>query len=270
MKRILLFTAMLLVTLTASAQYVDLGLPSGTQWKQTNEIGYYTYDGAMAEFGSQLPTVKQQDELREFCTWTWLGSGYKVIGPNGNFIYLPAAGYRSCDGIVEYVGSFGYYCSSTPTADDVSICLQFKSSAVFRNVDDRCDGQSVRLIKAIQPSSEEAEESKVHIAVEKMPEFPGGAAEMNRFLARNLRYPLKAQEKGIQGRVVCQFTVNTDGSITDVNIVRSVEASLDAEVIRLVKSMPKWTPGKQGGKFVRVRNTLPIHFKLQEGTDTGN
>jgi protein TonB len=96
-----------------------------------------------------------------------------------------------------------------------------------------------------------------------MPEFPGGAAAMNNFIVSNLRYPLLAQENGIQGRVYCQFVVNTDGSITDVNIVRGVEASLHAESVRLVKSMPKWTPGREGGKAVRCRFNLPIRFKLQ-------
>ncbi len=329
MKRILLLTAMLLVILTASAQYVDLGLPSGTQWKQTNEIGYYTYDGAMTEFGSQLPTVTQQDELREYCTWTWMGSGYKVIGPNGNFIYLPAAGGRNCNGNVYYVGSYGSYCSSTPYGSGGVYYLNFNSDRVDIGINDRCFGRSVRLIKAIQPSTEEAfkaelklivededmmeiyqeeppklelpplpqekilsdvievqdndaeveeiefnseddEDSMVHIVVEKMPEFPGGAAAMNNFIVSNLRYPLLAQENGIEGRVICQFVVNTDGSIVDIKVARGVEASLEAEAVRLVKSMPKWTPGRHGGKVVRCRYTLPIRFKLQRGEEVSN
>ena len=266
MKRILLMTVAFLFTVAAFAQYLDLGLPSGTQWKKTNEIGFYTYDEAMAEFGSQLPTVTQLDELREYCDWTWMGNGYKVIGPNGNFIYLPAAGYRYCDGTVDSEGTFGYYCSCTSTSsvsDDVSVCLQFKSSDVFRNISERCEGRSVRLVKGV-------EEPKVHISVEKMPEFPGGITEMNRFIARNLKYPLLAQENGIQGRVVCQFVVNTDGSIVDIKISRGVEDSLDAEVIRLVKSMPRWIPGRQDGKPVRVRYTLPIRFKLTDEGDKSN
>ena len=99
--------------------------------------------------------------------------------------------------------------------------------------------------------------------VEKQPEFPGGPEALNRFLARNIKYPLLAQENGIQGRVVCQYVVNTDGSIVDIQVVRGVEESLDKEAVRVIKSMPKWTPGRQGGKNVRVKCTQVIRFKLQ-------
>lgn len=109
---------------------------------------------------------------------------------------------------------------------------------------------------------EEEEEQQVFVVVEKMPEFPGGEEAMRRYLARNIRYPLIAQENGIQGRVICQFVVNADGKIVDVQVVRGVEASLDAEAVRVIQSMPSWTPGKQGGKSVRVKYTLPIRFKL--------
>lgn len=109
---------------------------------------------------------------------------------------------------------------------------------------------------------EEEEEQQIFVVVEKMPEFPGGEDAMRRYLARNIRYPLIAQENGIQGRVICQFVVNADGKIVDVQVVRGVEASLDEEAVRVIKSMPAWTPGKQGGKSVRVKYTLPIRFKL--------
>ncbi|HRR62720.1 MAG TPA: energy transducer TonB, partial [Paludibacteraceae bacterium] len=82
-------------------------------------------------------------------------------------------------------------------------------------------------------------------------------------LSENIRYPVIAQENGIQGRVICQFVVNTDGSIVDIQVVRGVHPSLDEEAVRVIKSMPKWVPGKQRGKPVRVRFTLPINFKLQ-------
>lgn len=112
------------------------------------------------------------------------------------------------------------------------------------------------------PEEEEDEAQIIHVVVEKMPEFPGGPEAMNRWLSKNIKYPLLAQENNIQGRVVCQFVVNTDGKIVDVQVVRGVEATLDAEAVRVIKSMPAWTPGKQGGKNVRVKYTLPIRFKL--------
>lgn len=130
------------------------------------------------------------------------------------------------------------------------------------NSEDDADAR-VEIQAPIAPPEEEEEEQVIHIRVEKMPEFPGGQEALNRFLVRNIKYPLLAQENGIQGRVVCQFVVNSDGSIVDISVVRGVEESLDKEAIRVIKSMPKWTPGRQGGKSVRVKYTLPIRFKLQ-------
>ena len=130
------------------------------------------------------------------------------------------------------------------------------------NSEDDADAR-VEIQAPIAPPEEEEEEQVIHIRVEKMPEFPGGQDALNRFLVRNIKYPLLAQENGIQGRVVCQFVVNSDGSIVDISVVRGVEESLDKEAIRVIQSMPKWTPGRQGGKSVRVKYTLPIRFKLQ-------
>ncbi|MEA4937105.1 hypothetical protein SDC9_101968 [bioreactor metagenome] len=109
---------------------------------------------------------------------------------------------------------------------------------------------------------EEAEEV-VFMVVESMPEFPGGDAALFKYLGDNIKYPVIAQESGIQGRVICQFVVNRDGSIVDIEVVRSVDKSLDAEAVRVISKMPKWTPGKQRGKTVRVKYTLPVNFRLQ-------
>ena len=110
---------------------------------------------------------------------------------------------------------------------------------------------------------EEEEDNVIFQVVEKMPSFPGGDAALFKFLIENVKYPVIAQENGVQGRVICQFVVNRDGSIVDVEVVRSVDASLDKEAIRVIKSMPKWSPGQQRGKPVRVKYTLPVNFKLQ-------
>ena len=85
---------------------------------------------------------------------------------------------------------------------------------------------------------------------------------MMTFLQANIRYPKEAQERGLQGRVIVQFVVNKDGSICDEKVVRSVDPQLDAEALRVVRSMPNWTPGKQRGEAVRVRFTLPVTFRL--------
>ena len=107
------------------------------------------------------------------------------------------------------------------------------------------------------------EESKVFDVVEQMPSFPGGAAALMAYLRDNMKYPVVAQENGVQGRVVVSFVVEKDGSITDVQVARSVDPSLDKEAQRVVKSMPHWIPGKQNGSAVRVKYNVPVTFKLQ-------
>lgn len=104
----------------------------------------------------------------------------------------------------------------------------------------------------------------IFMVVENMPKYPGGDQELFKFLSNNVKYPVKAIEGNIQGRVICQFVVNTDGSVQDAEVVRSVDPSLDAEAIRIIKAMPKWIPGTQKGKAVRVKYTLPINFKLDD------
>ena len=99
--------------------------------------------------------------------------------------------------------------------------------------------------------------------VEEMPEFPGGMAECLKFLGKNIKYPTISQENGVQGKVIVQFVVNKDGSIVDPVVVRSVDPYLDKEALRVIKTMPKWKPGKQRGKAVRVKYTVPVTFKLQ-------
>ena len=133
-----------------SQGYVDLGLPSGNLWKNSNEGGdnaLYTYDEAVSKFGNKLPTHQQLEELKNKCTWTWTGNGYKVIGPNGNSIYLPAAGYRSCNGSVSGVGTVGNYWSSTLLNSGFARYFWFYSSEVNMKLDSPRVGHSVRLVQ---------------------------------------------------------------------------------------------------------------------------
>lgn len=130
------------------------------------------------------------------------------------------------------------------------------------------DDQSQRQMQAYvpppppKPKQEEVTE-EIFVVVEEQPEFPGGNAAMMKFLSDNIRYPVIAQENGIQGRVICNFVVERDGSITDVQVVRGVDPSLDREAVRVIQQMPRWKPGKQRGSAVRVRFTLPVVFRLQ-------
>ncbi len=128
------------------------------------------------------------------------------------------------------------------------------------------DDKDVEVVIAapVEAPVEEEEEEVVFVVVETMPEFPGGQQALFKYLSENVKYPVIAQENGIQGRVICQFVVNKDGSIVDVEVVRSGgDASLDKEAVRVIKSMPKWKPGQQRGKPVRVKYTVPVNFKLQ-------
>ncbi len=119
-------------------------------------------------------------------------------------------------------------------------------------------------VKVEEDKREEVEENVVFKVVETMPSFPGGDAALMKYISDNVRYPAIAQENGIQGRAICQFTVEKDGSISDIQIVRSAgDETLDKEAKRVIKSMPKWSPGKQRGKAVRVSYTIPINFRLQ-------
>lgn len=110
---------------------------------------------------------------------------------------------------------------------------------------------------------EEPEEQTIFEIVENMPEFPGGMGQCLQFLAKNIKYPTIAQENGTQGRVIIQFVVNRDGSIVDPKVVRSVDPYLDKEALRVIMTMPKWKPGMQRGKPVRVKFTVPVMFRLQ-------
>ena len=119
-------------------------------------------------------------------------------------------------------------------------------------------------VKVEEDKREEADENVVFKIVETMPSFPGGDAALMKYIGDNVRYPAIAQENGIQGRTICQFTVERDGSITDIQVLRSSgDASLDKEAKRVIQSMPRWSPGKQRGKPVRVSYTIPINFRLQ-------
>ena len=129
---------------------------------------------------------------------------------------------------------------------------------------DEAAGEVLKAKEVIaQPEPPKEEETKVFDVVEQMPSFPGGQAALFQWLSSNIKYPVVAEENGVQGRVIVTFVVERDGSITDVKVVKSVDPSLDKEAIRVTKAMPHWIPGKQNGSAVRVKYTLPVTFKLQ-------
>ena len=129
--------------------------------------------------------------------------------------------------------------------------------------DTEADDETVIDVAPVIQEEEEVDEGQVFFIVEDMPEFPGGELALRKFIANAVKYPVIAQENGIQGKVYVNFVVDKDGSITNARIARGVDGSLDKEALRVVNSLPKWKPGKQRGKPVRVSYTVPINFVLQ-------
>lgn len=118
--------------------------------------------------------------------------------------------------------------------------------------------------EVVETPAEKAEtKDEVFMVVEKMPEFPGGIQELMSFLSKNIKYPASAMAKNVQGRVIVQFVVEKDGTLTEFKVMRSVDPDLDAEALRVMKEMPKWKPGMQRGQVVRVKYTVPVTFRLQ-------
>ena len=174
MKKTLLFilTAMVVCMFTSCKQsssdepteqniYVDLGLPSGTLWKNQNEqpnpndkYGFYTYDEAVSKFGYELPTKEQCQELIDECSWSWTFGGYKVTGPNRNYIILPPDGENDCDIDTLYgYGITSSLWSATPYRDEYAYHLYYINDAEYHTeykgvyTRDRCKGYSVRLVR---------------------------------------------------------------------------------------------------------------------------
>jgi len=115
----------------------------------------------------------------------------------------------------------------------------------------------------VEVEEEEVVEQEIFKIVEEMPSYPGGEQKLMEYVAKNIKYPQIARETGIQGRVYVNFVVEPDGSVSNVSVLRGIGGGCDEEAMRVVKNMPKWKPGKQRGKAVRVQYMLPVNFKLQ-------
>ncbi len=124
--------------------------------------------------------------------------------------------------------------------------------------------EAVEVVEIAEPKPPASDDESIYQNVEQMPSFPGGNQALFRYLQENLKYPSIAQANGIQGRTLVSFVVEKDGSITDIQVVRSAgDPSLDREAVRIIRTMPRWRPGKIQGQTVRVQYTVPINFKLQ-------
>ena len=132
--------------------------------------------------------------------------------------------------------------------------VELEQQDILSSEDNQQEAQTAVYTPPAVVEEEEESAQQIFTVVEEMPKFPGGDAELLKFIA---------QENGIQGRVICAFVVNRDGSVVDAEVLRGVDPSLDKEALRVIGTMPKWTPGKQRGKPVRVKYTVPITFRLQ-------
>ena len=147
---------------------------------------------------------------------------------------------------------------------------EIKKDVAYENMEVlRAGGHHCAACEYLSKQAEEKDKVKkrgkdfVYDVVEQMPSFPGGMKAMMEYLDKNIKYPAKAVKNKIQGRVIVQFTVDEKGRLSDIKVVKSVEPYLDAEAVRVVKSMPRWNPGMQKGEAVKVRYTLPVTFRLQ-------
>ncbi len=133
------------------------------------------------------------------------------------------------------------------------------------HIDTEADDKTLITVAPVISTAveEEEEEQQVFFIVEDMPEFPGGEMALRTYIANSIKYPVIAQENGIQGKVYVTFVVGKDGSVSNASIARGVDPSLDKEALRVVNTLPKWKPGKQRGKPVNVSYTVPINFVLQ-------
>jgi protein TonB len=142
--------------------------------------------------------------------------------------------------------------------------VQVEAIQIASSEDDMSQAQKDTYVAPVEEEEEEVDDNFVFVTVEKMPEFPGGDPALLKWISEHISYPTIAAENGIQGRVSCTFTVNVDGSVSDVQVVRPVDPNLDKEAIRVLKMVPKFKPGEQRGKPVRVKYSVPVRFRLAQ------
>ena len=235
-------------------------------------------DAARANWGGEwrMPTITELQELRDNCTWTWTTMdgkiGYIVTSKiNGNNIFLPAAGFSS-DRSVRNAGAMGNYWSCSLRADDSrwSMFLGLHSNGVSSPFYPRYYGQSIRPVmekktaqstpsssNTLNPSEKVYSSTEVDVA----PKFNGGdMGEFTKWVNQNVVYPDIAKQYDIKGRVITKFTIHSNGQISDIQILKGVDPSLDKEAINVLKKAQTLTPAKKGGENVAMSYMLPIDF----------
>jgi TonB family protein len=281
--------------------YFCWGDASGSMTQQSrrdfnNPISGSKDDIATAMYGGEwrLPTKEETEELINNCQWNYVTlqsgvNGYEVVGPNGNSIFLPSSGEKN-KGEIKELGLRGNYWTGEwfkqyegayfltfvnwkMDINNYSPSFQFSIRPVYGKLGGSiqqvkmenkrlasASNQDDNIVEEIDPVSSSGDE--IYDVVEEMPEFPGGASAMMRYIGENVQYPIAAQKRGTEGRVIVSFVIDKEGSVVKPMIVRSVDPALDKEALRVVRSMPKWKPGRHKNKLVCVSITVPVLFSL--------
>ena len=198
-------------------------------------------------------------------TLTDMDGNFSIIANEGDVLLFSFVGMQTQSVIVPKGGAKSMVVSMKDDVQNLDEVMVV-GYAAYEDENEVVETKSIKL-----PTEEkrEDEEQVIFQVVEEMPSFPGGMRECMMFLGRNIKYPVLAQKAKIEGRVIVQFVVDKDGSISDTKVVRSVSPELDAEALRVVGLMPKWNPGKQRGKAVAVKYTMPIMFSLHKDEPKG-
>lgn len=251
----------------------------------------------------RMPTDEERDELIDICVWEWTTlngvAGFRATSKtNGNSIFFPAAGYRM-DISTENVGAACYYWTKSLYSNECyfsSYIYKYSNEADWMSIP-RQAGMPVRpvwkykkitdVIRILEEPDEELvpvldengfisdsdeelvaveehDDKYIHDVVEEQPEFPGGMNALMTYLSENIQYPRVSRDNNSQGKTFVKFTVNSDGSIQDTEVIKSSgDIYLDKEAVRVIEAMPRWKPGREDGKAVRVKFVLPVNFRLQ-------
>ena len=238
-----------------------------SEWKSENLSTYYCKTHPVAQKQpNELGLYDMSGNVFEWC-YDWYDSNYystsaqtDPIGPSSGSRRVYRGGGWSHTAMSSRLANRG---CSEPTEGFFSYGLRLALSVGDGNSNGASSsGNTSYNNSAIKNQNDKGSDADVYSVVEQNPSFPGGEAAMRQFVSRTMKYPPLAQENGIQGRVILSFVVEKDGSIGDIQVVKSPDPSLSKEAIRVVQAMPKWTPGKQNGKAVRVRFSTTLNFKL--------
>lgn len=237
-------------------------------------------EGTVVDNASGKPIIGASVIIRNTTTGTLSDENGKFTleAPQGSVIVISFIGLQSCSLVVspaegtsvmkakikmleettqtDEIVVVGY---EKPEPESASQVKWYKAEEVVKN--EKNGSESAQQPQtAVKNNTEEP----IFIVVEEMPEYPGGMSEFMKFIAQNIKYPADALQGKVEGRVIARFVVCKDGSISDIEIMRSVSPSLDAEAVRVLKLMPKWKPGRQRGKAVPVKFTVPVTFRLEK------